>query len=535
MPDSRPLPVVFALALLTACPNPPGSVVHDAAPPDLTTPDAAPDSGQPDARADMGPDAHVPFSLLLTVNEIPAAMNGSAPYTPNAGGSVGFKVTVPTHGFTVDVTWRGSDAAPSTLAITCDRDLGGIKAGQDISGRFTKTPGKATLLLPATLAAPAGAATFTAVLKDKSTPRTSKLTVVVRKRTYKEDPFRLRDTWVLVFGGDQFAVASGKDAAGWWQVTSTKGKNGVADFEEDLRAAGLSTAAMLPAAAALKKGSATGTNAIMHAWMENEVLTSARKAFGLTASGATAPGAVNIRLLPDSDATAPDYKTFAEQVLKGGETSRAFSCISIGGGDLTRPYLGLARGGDVGNLRNEANISPQRGVFTTAALAFLAKTAAKDSTLKMLLRQLLGDFVPELGEGGLRVGEHSLDATILAPGFDPKTATPAASSRYNKLAFIVQTIGRLAGALTAHEMGHSLGLVPDGAPPYGLFGGETKASFTNGARTTSHHIDTPGFNLMEAGPGSAAGAKLDIMSYLSEPRFNALNLAYLRGRLLVLK
>jgi hypothetical protein len=56
----------------------------------------------------------------------------------------------------------------------------------------------------------------------------------------------------------------------------------------------------------------------------------------------------------------------------------------------------------------------------------------------------------------------------------------------------------------------------------------------NGARTTSGHIDTPGFNLMEAGPGSAPNAPLDPLQYLTEPRFNELNLAYLQARVLLL-
>ncbi len=519
------------LILLAACSD-------DAA---VTLDASQPDAGAADASAadapggDLGPDAFVPFSLLLTVDDVPAAMNGSVPFTANDNSSTAFSLQVPTHGFTVDVTWRGSKADIASLKVTCDRDLGSVKAGADLSSKFTRTPGRATLMVPASLAAPAGKVTFTATMSDGGAPRTSALTVEARARTWREDPFRLLDTWVVVFGRDIFAIGSGKDASGWWQISATLAKNGIADFEEDLRAAGLSTAAMLPSAAKIKNGAATGTNAIMRAWMEREVLGAARRAFGQKADGTTAPGAVNIRLLSDSDAAAPDYTTFSPSTLKATDTTRPFSCISVGGGDPTKPYIGRASGGDVGNLRNEANLSPGRGVFTASALAFIARTAGKDATLKMLLRQLLGDFLPELGEGGKRVGEHALDATILASGFDPKTASAAARSRHDKLKFIVQTIGRLAGALTAHEIGHSLGLVPDGPPPNGLFGGERNASFTNGGRTTSHHIDTPGFNIMEAGPGSAPGAKIDFMSYLSEPKFNALNMAYLRGRLLVIK
>ncbi len=524
--------LILVAGLAMACSDDATITPADSAVADATSPDA----GLPDATlADHGPDAFVPFSMHLTVNDVPAAMTGRTPYKANDGSSKTFLLHVPTYGFTVDVTWAGTMAKPSALKVTCDRDLGTFKAGQDLASRFTRTPGKATLLLPKEMAAPPGQVTFTANMVEGATPRSSGLKVMARERTYKEDPFRLLDTWVVVFGRDLYTVTSGKDSAGWWSVSGSEAKNGLVDFEEDLRVAGLSTPAMLSAAAKLKSGKDTGTNAIMRAWMEREVLGAARKAFGLTSDGTASAGSVNIRLLSDSDPAAPDFKTFKQQTLTGAETSRPFSCISVGGGNPSLPYLGRASGGDVGNLRNEANLAPSRGVFTGSAIAFIARTAGKDATLKMLLRQLLGDFVPELGSGGKRVGEHSLDATILASGFDPKTASSSARSRYDKLKFLVQTIGRLAGALTAHEIGHSLGLVPNGAPPYGLFGGEKNAVFTNGARTTSHHIDTPGFNLMEAGPGSAPGAKLDIMTYLTVPRFNALNMAYLRGRLLVLK
>ena len=39
---------------------------------------------------------------------------------------------------------------------------------------------------------------------------------------------------------------------------------------------------------------------------------------------------------------------------------------------------------------------------------------------------------------------------------------------------------------------------------------------------------------MEAGPSSAPGVPLNLMSYLTDARFNELNTAYLQGRLLLL-
>jgi hypothetical protein len=189
---------------------------------------------------------------------------------------------------------------------------------------------------------------------------------------------------------------------------------------------------------------------------------------------------------------------------------------------------------DLRNVRNEDNLGPVYGVFTTRAIATLVAALASDPAIKLVFQAFFGDFVPELGQGGKPVGEHPLDAQILAESFDPKSAAADAAMRHQRLSFLVETLGRLAGALTAHEIGHSLGLVADGPPPYGLFGGEKNASFANAARTTSAHLDTGTFDLMAAGPGSSPTAPINFVQYLGTPRFNELSLAYLQGRVLLL-
>ena len=113
------------------------------------------------------------------------------------------------------------------------------------------------------------------------------------------------------------------------------------------------------------------------------------------------------------------------------------------------------------------------------------------------------------------------------------------------LAEVAEGMGLAIGVVTAHEMGHALGLVPDGLPPEGLFGGLTGIRGL-GDRVTSLHADYPGLNLMEAGtdpaglvfdllddvtmpPGSDLG---DIARYLvREIRLSAYSRAYLQGRL----
>jgi hypothetical protein len=487
-----------------------------------------------DRRRDLPPDAFVPFSLTLTVNGIPTPMNGSVAFTNLKGQLEPFRLTLPRSGFTVDVRWRGSAARPETLQVLADTPLGATPAGGDLAPRFQRQGATASWLVPAEASAPSGALTLTARMSDGTAVRESKLTVDIADKTFLLDPFRLEDRWLLVFSQDLYAINRTTSVTGDLLIASAPQSNGVPDFDEDLRAIGFGTSTMLPAAAAAQRYGVTGTNAIVRAWVQRELLKTLNQAYARGSDGSEGPDAVRVRFYVEGDPGAPALADYQLQVLKGGETSRSFSAIAIGGGDLGRSYLGLSKTIDLRNVRTEDNLGPTYGVFTTKAIATLVQLLATDPAVKALFQALFGEFVPELGTGGRPVGEDPLDADLLAATFDPSTASPAARLRLQKLTFLVETLGRLAGALTAHEISHSLGLVADGPPPYGLFGGEKNASFVDGARTTSGHIDTEGFNLEEAGPGSAPGAPLNPAQYLGVPRFNELDLAYLRGRLLLL-
>jgi hypothetical protein len=371
-------------------------------------------------------------------------------------------------------------------------------------------------------------------MTEGGSPHESSLTVDAAERTFLLDPFRLQDVWLLVFSQDLYTIARTVAAGGDLAITSTPQGNGLADFEEDLRAIGFGTAQMLPAAAATQRFGVTGTNAIVRTWVQREMLKTLRQVFGRNADGTANVDSVGIVFRVEGEPGAPTLAQYKLQVLQGGEGAKSFSAIAIGGGDTTSAYLGMSKTIDLRNVRNEDNLGPQYGVFTTKAIATLVDKLASDPAIKILFQAIFGDFVPELGQGGKPVGEHPLDAQILAESFDPKSAPMEAAARHQRLTFLVEMLGRLAGALTAHEVGHSLGLVANGPPPHGLFGGEKNASFADPNRTTSAHLDTGGFDLMAAGPGSAPTAPINFVQYLGTPRFNELCLAYLQGRVLLL-
>ena len=132
--------------------------------------------------------------------------------------------------------------------------------------------------------------------------------------------------------------------------------------------------------------------------------------------------------------------------------------------------------------------------------------------------------------GGTPVGSSALDAVVLASGFAYASANAAQKARYDLIAKAVDRYALYLSATGAHEIGHSTGLVPDGAPPGGLFGNAHPGNsfIATSTYTTVNHIDTPGPNLMEAATGfdDAVGTGSAFMT------FEPLSLAYLLQRMI---
>ncbi len=149
---------------------------------------------------------------------------------------------------------------------------------------------------------------------------------------------------------------------------------------------------------------------------------------------------------------------------------------------------------------------------------------------------------------GTPVGEHALDAVILADSFDRWALDndPAANARWDALAAIAGYIALTIANVGAHEMGHAMGLMPDGPPPDGYFGGRADIDFIGSELTNSHHADFPPVNLMQAG-GNPIAVIASAMERVEVPRsygmvellevfgrenrLSPLSRAYLRARL----
>jgi hypothetical protein len=436
----------------------------------------------------------------------------------------------------VDIFWKGSAVETENLEVTASVDLGGTEtpAGSNLAKHFVLDSASGRLMIPEALSLPEGPVVFEAKLGDGSQSRSATVTVDIHQRDFLVDPFRLEDQWLLSFSQDLYTISLSADATGKLSFESEAKPNGVADFTEDLRAMGFGSLSPLPDAAKVENKGVVGAEAIVRTWIQERLLKSLRQIYELEDDGAKHDDSVNIAFFLEGSPLAPSLEDYEYQKLEGGESKKNFSVIGIGGGDVTKSLLGRSKTIDQRNVQSEDNVGPGHGVFVSRALATIIEVMDTDPMVKVLLGTLFGEFIPELGKNGKRIGEDPVDAEILSASFDPSVATGRALERYENLVYLIDILGGLAGALTAHEIGHSLGLVSSGAPPYGLFGGERTAEFTLPDRTAPGHIDTEGFNIMEAGPGSVPGSQINFAQYLTQPKFGPLNLAYLRGRLLLL-
>ncbi|MBK9384006.1 MAG: hypothetical protein IPN34_04190 [Planctomycetes bacterium] len=155
--------------------------------------------------------------------------------------------------------------------------------------------------------------------------------------------------------------------------------------------------------------------------------------------------------------------------------------LCVGGGDPSLPRRQL-RGASSGLLgrapfdrRNATHeeqscrLAPALGVFPGELFHAEARAAlearARGATA---FDQIFSALAPELG--GTPFGAHPLDARLVDPHFTLASATPAEAARAAALERASVALTNVVGALVAHELAHTLGLVEPEDPPRGLRG-----------------------------------------------------------------
>ncbi|MCZ7682801.1 MAG: PKD domain-containing protein [Sandaracinaceae bacterium] len=463
--------------------------------------------------------------LFLTVNEIPAYLNGSVPMTrtgasrEDPGDDVlePFVLELPTHGFTVDVTLLEDPADPidrETLSLVADVIMG-APAGSELAGRLRFEEGE-SLGVPRARwrvgpeeAAPEGPLTLMLSARTASgRERSASLTVRTALLTPERDPFDRPVRWLFRDDTDFFEARLDPEGG----LAIVEAPNGEPDLIEELARIGA-------------QGDDAALNARYLAWIEEAIRTDVYRYYGIAPDGTPNDG-IALTIAWSAEAGAPEPAAFAPD----GD----FSMMRFGG-RFSGGYLGYSAIAPYNEERVDDS-TLERGVATATLLSTLLTTP--------VIREAFDAILP--GRGDV-LGAHDADAVVLDPSFDPYAAhDEAILARYDTLRRLARYVALAVGSVTAHEMGHAMGLMPNGAPPAGFFGGVLDVSFIDPSHTDPHHADFPGLNLMQSGGGFTevidealatielprGATLLELAEILAlENRLSPYARAYLQGRL----
>ncbi|MEZ4459194.1 MAG: PKD domain-containing protein [bacterium] len=459
----------------------------------------------------------VPFEI--TVNGIPQYLNGSTPAWSDNGTSdtsddieTPFTLAVNRTNFDVDLTLlptsEDNPILPQTLRVaTLDSSDNLI----DHSNRVEISDDRifAKVHIDTENAPAAGAVLVRGEAKTKDGQlHFQELTVIARDLTPQTDPFDRPMTWLLRDDTDFFTTGRTRLAGTRYTIDTTEGVDGLADFVHELRMMGC-------------QGDDDAINATYRRWIKDAISTEIYRIFGMGPDGTPHDG-IEFKIAWIDDPNAPRPADFSMD----GE----FSMMRLGG--TFEGYLGYSKFA----AYNEDRVDDSTIEFGTATGGILSSFTS--------LIGISDAFKAVNPDVGVPVGADPLDSQIFSPDFDPAKANAETRTRYHALRDVANNIALALAPVIAHEMGHAMGLMPDGLPPEGFFGNRPDIGFV-GPRTNSLHADLPGLNLMQAGGDSVSligelesvieRGNLDIIGLATvlskETRLSPLSRAYLQRKL----
>jgi hypothetical protein len=480
-----------------------------------------------------GTDTTAPTVDTVVFEEIPASMDGSTTYvagtdTPSSitNGSASFRLYLPRSGWKVTAHFSdtgGSGIDETQFSALANVTVGSSSAGAQLASKFTTTSTSATWTVASSDAFASGdGAMLTFTIKDKAGNTSASKVVTVNliditatavggagSQGGDLDPFNSRETWVLRFDRDVYTATLSTNGS-TQQCQTAASANGVLDIEEAMRIPGLATANMTSDCSNTVNGSSVGTNAIVRRLLEERIRASLRARFGIGQDGSRGADSADIEfLLPGEQGSLSGLPTWSS--TSSASTGLAYSQMDIGGdtgpnSSQTGTFSAIGYAWvDPRNRSREANMNDGQGAGNNTGIFAInmAKSVMNSSVTGTTYgAQILARF--QTAKGGTPVGEHSLDDDVLAGSYD-RTSTSGSNTqqmkdRYDQIMDAIEVSAASVSSVTAHEMGHSMGLVQDGGPKTGFFGNAPKSNtFTEavtGFDNTPGHLNYLGNDIM---------------------------------------
>ena len=448
-------------------------------------------------------DGDAPVVSFLTLNGIPAALNGT--------GSAGGTLQVPRGGFTIDAAWSDATSPINGLSslITADVPVGTpsgtVPSGENLvsqlTGTFTASTG--SFVVPTTFAFPEAPVTVSLYARDTSGQLSAPATFSFRVRAITDAlrPFETnvnaQQVWFLDRSRDieSFSVNLANAAT---PVEVSSSANGRSDIEDLFLVTGLLSSTPIP-------NVLSGQNSNDLVLVRFDAALTGRPStlyedtkvnFVLTSPGA----------FPNASSVPYNQATFSRICLAGAERPSGTSGI-----------LGIAIYDPHNATQNDNCLTDFLGTQRLGIFLHTLVNAGFQEPGISLFRTTYDPFTP--ARGGTAIGDDASDgARLLDPSFDARAATMDAA---------IVAMAQAAAIIVAHECGHSMGLVVDGAMPAGLYG-DMSAFF---AGSTSGHIRNAA--LFPVGSTNVMSPALSFQAMQSTfTAFNDLNLAFLMEQVL---
>lgn len=426
----------------------------------------------------------------------------------NGTGAAGGTLQVPTNGWTIDLAYSdnstiATDQTVITANVSVTTPAGAQPPGTNLRSFFTEVSASntaASYLVPTGVGFPATAVTLTCIVVDASGLSSAATTYSFTVRAFNDNtrPFETTvnpgQVWFLDFSRDEESYTTSTPISGT-QVDVNNGANAVSDFEDLMQIVGLTSATPI----ANVQGS-NNSNVVVLDRIKAELLTN------LTSYHTGAPISFTL--------TAPTGSFNGNSSVT--YSSLGFSQISISGSSSTSGVLGLAifdPSNTTQNDNTQLDFATTGGAQRLGVFLHTIVDSGVGQANSTLFRTTYDAFTPV--NGGTPIGNVAQDGDRLLG--------TVGDARETAIDTAISLMARFVATVTAHECGHSVGLVVDGAMPSGLYGNDT----SNFPGSASGHIRNT--SLFPTGATNLMSPSLNFTLATSpSSAFNTLNLAYLR-------